>query len=154
MNPDINSYWRLLASDSSSDEKANQYIQHNDIIRLEHIGTGAKLMTHDVAAPWTATNQEITTSNDELHYNATLFRVILGDLSSTTVWSTVINSVNLVHVKTGIGLFCNNKNLPEWGQFNLEVNGNKLGMDKSNYWIATDILGINGKFHKYNCSNI
>ncbi|KAI7890139.1 glycosyltransferase [Mucor mucedo] len=140
MNPDINSYWRLVAP--GSEEVANQYIHHNDIVRLEHITTGGKLMTHNVAAPFTPTNQEFTTVYDEIYYNDTLFKVVLGDLSSGTNWNTVINSVNLVHVKTGVGLFCTSKQLPEWGQFHLEVNGNKVAMDVNNYWTATDILGL------------
>lgn len=143
MNPDINSYWRLLAA--GPEEVADQYINHNDIIRLEHIATGGKLMTHNVAAPFTPTNQELTTIYDETYYNDTLFRVVLGDLSFGTTWSTVTKSVNLVHVKTGVGLLCTTKQLPEWGQFHLEVNGNKLAMDVNNYWTATDILGLDGK---------
>jgi dolichyl-phosphate-mannose-protein mannosyltransferase len=146
MNPDINSYWRILPAGNLTDEIVQQYVKHDDIIRLEHIATGMHLMTHDVASPWTTTNQEITTTNLEIKYNKTLFKVVLDDLTSGQVWSTTIKPVNLVHVETGVGLLVNNRNLPDWGFFHLEVNGNKQSTDKKNFWVATDILGINGKY--------
>ncbi|GAA5816412.1 hypothetical protein MFLAVUS_009941 [Mucor flavus] len=141
--PDINSYWRILAGSHLAGDGRKQYIKHNDVIQLEHIGTGKLLMTHDVAAPWTPTNQEITTTNDPAKLDDTFFRVVLNDVSSGDLWSTLSKSINLVHVKTNTGLFCTNLNLPEWGNFNLEVNGNKQVLDKNNQWVATDILGIN-----------
>lgn len=122
-----------------------QSVKHEDIIRLEHIGTGRILMTHDVASPWTATNTEFTTTDSEQKYNETLFKVVLKDLTSGNVWSTAMQAVTLVHMKTGVGMMVNNRNLPDWGFFHLEVNGNKLATDKKNLWVATDILGINSK---------
>lgn len=146
MAPDINSYWRILPGGFSSDDNAKQYVQHNDIIRLEHIATGRLLMTHDVAAPWTPTNHEITTTNDPVMHENTLFKLVLNDLTSGPVWSTFSKSLNLVHVKSNVDVLCTTRNLPEWGQFHLEINGKKNGPDKANQWVATDILGFNGKF--------
>lgn len=112
---------------------------------MEHILTGSKLLTHNVASPYTPTNQEVTTTRDESKYNETLFRVILEDLSGGTTWSTIIKGVNLVHVDTGVGLMVNPKPLPDWGLFHFEVNGQKKTMHPSNFWTATDILGIDRK---------
>lgn len=145
MQPDINSYWRIKHTGQFDEALAAQkHVKHNDVIQLEHIGTGLSLLTHDVASPWMPTNQEFTTTNLEARYNETLFRVELDDHKANAVWSTLMESVKLIHVQTGVALWCNNRNLPDWGLNHMEINGNKKSTEEKNLWVATDILGLNG----------
>lgn len=145
MQPDINSYWRIKHTGKFDEAlTAQKHVKHNDVIQLEHIGTGLSLLTHDVASPWMPTNQEFTTTNLEARYNETLFRVELDDHKANAVWSTLMKSVKLIHVQTGVALWCNNRNLPDWGLNHMEINGNKKSTEEKNLWVATDILGLNG----------
>lgn len=147
MQPDINSYWRIKPTGPIDETvAAKQPVKHNDIIQLEHIGTGLDLLTHDVASPWMPTNQEFTTTKLAARYNETLFRVELDGYKVNPVWSTLMQSVKLIHVRTGVALWCNNRNLPDWGLNHMEINGNKKSGEERNYWVATDILGLNGMF--------
>ncbi|EPB81558.1 hypothetical protein HMPREF1544_11707 [Mucor circinelloides 1006PhL] len=144
MQPDINSYWRIKPTGPIDETvAAKRPVKHNDIIQLEHIGTGLDLLTHDVASPWMPTNQEFTTTKLAARYNETLFRVELDGYKVNPVWSTLMQSVKLIHVRTGVALWCNNRNLPDWGLNHMEINGNKKSGEERNYWVATDILGLN-----------
>lgn len=125
---------------------STQYVKNNDVIQLEHIATGSLLLTHDVASPWTRTNQEVTTTKDENRRENTLFKVIINDGDPTEeIWSTLTKSVFLVHAKTNVGLKVHPKELPDWGNFHYEVNGEKNAMLTTNLWVATDILGVDRK---------
>lgn len=149
MQPDIGSYWRIKPGYSEATE-TNVPVKHNDVIRLEHIGSGLDLLTHDVASPWMPTNMEFTLNVQPERYNETLFRVVLDTHSDSEVWSTLLKSVRLVNVKTNVALWCNSRQLPDWGLNQLEVNGNKKSGEAINFWTATDILGLNGKKKKGN----
>jgi dolichyl-phosphate-mannose-protein mannosyltransferase len=102
-------------------------------------------MTRDVAAPLTPTNQEFTVVKDNVKYNDTLFRVILDDSRNSNRWMTHMKQVKLVHINTGVAIWCNDKALPDWGLGHKEVNGNKKSKEDRNYWVATEVQGKNGK---------
>jgi dolichyl-phosphate-mannose-protein mannosyltransferase len=121
-------------------------IRHNEVIRLQHTGTEKYLMTRDVAAPLTPTHQEFTAVKDNVLYNNTLFRVILDDYKNSDRWMTYMKQVKLVHINTGVAIWCNDKTLPDWGLGHKEVNGNKKSKEDRNYWIATEVQGKNGKW--------
>lgn len=138
-------------------DMATRKVRNNDIIQLEHITTGSKLLTHDVASPWTRTNQEVTTTKDESKRDGTFFRVIFDDSDPSAFdspWTTLTKSVFLIHAKTNVGLKVHPKALPGWGNFHYEVNGEKNAMLPTNLWVATDILGLDRKndiFFVFHC---
>ncbi|KAI8141824.1 glycosyltransferase family 39 protein [Fennellomyces sp. T-0311] len=139
---DDNCYWRVLPTkDIAEDERVK--VRHNDVIQLEHVGTGTILLTHDVASPLMATNEEITTVEPGKRYNETLFQVVLDDHHNGNIWSTHMKSVKLMHMDTKVAVWTHKKNLPEWGLGQQDVNGNKNTQDRSNYWVATEIKGLN-----------
>ena len=121
-------------------------VRHNDVIQLEHVSTGTNLLTHDVASPLLATNEEVTTTEQGKHYNETLFKVVLDDHNNGNIWSTHMKSVKLMHVDTKVAIWTRDKALPEWGLGQQDVNGNKNTQDRSNFWKATEIKGLNGRF--------
>ncbi|OBZ89302.1 Dolichyl-phosphate-mannose--protein mannosyltransferase 4 [Choanephora cucurbitarum] len=141
--PDANSYWRIKPTKELDPTSTTHYVRHNDIIQLEHVASQLNLMTHNVAAPLTPTHQEFTVVNHEKHYNDTLFRLELDDAVHSDIWSTMTKSVRLIHVNTGAALWCNSKHLPAWGASHFEVNGNRLASQPKNYWMATEIFGLN-----------
>lgn len=151
--PDLGSYWRILPAISEPGVDMNtQYVRNNDVIQLEHIATGSLLLTHDVASPWTRTNQEVTTTKDESKLENTFFRVVINDGDPSSFeepWSTLTKSVFLIHAKTNVGLKVHPKELPDWGNFHYEVNGEKNAMLATNLWVATDILGVDRKTRTY-----
>lgn len=125
----------------------NDTIKHKDYILLEHIGTNSHLITHDVASPLMPTNQEFTTIpvDDDSRYNETIFQVLINDGESDTVWKTKSGYIRLIHYNTKVALWTHNSELPEWGFKQQEVNGNKNNVERSNIWIADEIVGKNSK---------
>ncbi|KAI8890197.1 glycosyltransferase family 39 protein, partial [Backusella circina FSU 941] len=141
LKPDNNSYWRILPTmELKSDQVA---IRHNEVIRLQHTGTGRYLLTRDVAAPLIPSNQEFSAVDHDVRYNDTLFRVVLDDFKNSNKWMTHMKQVKLIHINTGVALWCNDKTLPDWGLGHKEVNGNKKAKETRNYWIATEVQGKN-----------
>lgn len=144
LKEDEASFWRIIPAYGEINN-TNTPVKNNDIIRLVHPGTGWYLLTHDIAAPLMPTNQEFTLTSKAHRFNETLFRVELDKDKPNNNWSTLMKSVKLVHLKTHVALWCNDQKLPDWGKKQLEVNGNKKNKEFRNYWIATEILGVNGK---------
>ncbi|KAI8379726.1 glycosyltransferase family 39 protein [Radiomyces spectabilis] len=142
---DDNCYWRVKPTITLDDEDERVYVRHGDIIQLEHIGTQRILLTHDVASPLMATNEEVTTVAEGERYNETLFQVLLDDHDNGDIWQTHMKSVRLLHMDTKVTIWTHDQALPDWALGQQEVNGNKNILDKSNYWIADEIMGMNGK---------
>lgn len=145
---DENCYWRVKPTkEINSSEGERVPVRHGDVIQLEHVATGTNLLTHDVASPLLATNEEFTTVPlDSPRYNETLFQVLLDDHNNGNIWSTYMKGVKLLHMDTKVTLWTRDKALPEWALGQQDVNGNKNTMDRSNYWVATEIKGLNGKY--------
>ncbi|KAI9322162.1 glycosyltransferase family 39 protein [Dichotomocladium elegans] len=141
---DDNCYWRVLPTkDIPVDAENRVPVHHGDIIRLEHVATGTVLLTHDVASPLMATNEEITTVTPDSRYNETLFEVILDDHHNGNTWSTHMKQVKLLHVDTKVAVWTRDKALPDWALGQQDVNGNKNTHDRSNFWTAIEIKGLN-----------
>ncbi|GBB86163.1 hypothetical protein RclHR1_01260034 [Rhizophagus clarus] len=144
---DINNYWRIKPAKNFFDTSRpeNDTIKHRDYILLEHIVTNSHLLTHDVASPLMPTNQEFTTMpvDDDSRYNETIFQVLIHDGETDTVWKTKSNYIRLIHYDTKVALWTYNSELPEWGFKQQEVNGNKNNVEKSNFWIANEVIGKN-----------
>ena len=82
-------------------------IKHGDIIQLVHGLTHRALNSHDVAAPVTPTNQEVSCYID---YNISmsaqnLWKVdIINRDTAGEVWHTINSQVRLIHVNTTAAL--------------------------------------------------
>ncbi|KAI9018623.1 putative PMT4-dolichyl-phosphate-mannose--protein O-mannosyltransferase [Phycomyces nitens] len=140
--PDDNSWWRIKPTKDIPEDEPVPVI-HGDIVQLEHVGTETNLLTHDVASPLMSTNEEVTTVDLDERYNETLFQVLLDDHNNGDIWQTYMKAVRLVHMDTKVAIWTHPKNLPDWGLGQQEVNGNKNLLEKSNYWVATEIDGMN-----------
>ncbi|KAG0179181.1 hypothetical protein DFQ28_002385 [Apophysomyces sp. BC1034] len=139
---DENTWWRIRPTKDVSDDEPVAIV-HGDIVQLEHIGTNTILLTHDVASPLMATNEEVITVPHDTRYNETLFQVFLDDHHNGDVWQTHMKAVRLIHVDTKVALWTHSQFLPDWALGQQEVNGNKNVLEKSNYWVSTEIMGTN-----------
>ncbi|KAI8643217.1 glycosyltransferase family 39 protein [Parasitella parasitica] len=143
MEPNENCYWRIKPTTPSEDDQQEpRPVKNGDIIQLEHVVTGTNLLTHDVASPWMPTNEEITTVPLDTRYEETLFKIIFDD-DDAEIFETHMVSFRLIHEDTKVAVWVHNKKLPEWGLGQLEVNGNKNAIGKTNYWSAQEIKGKN-----------
>ena len=102
--------------------KEARVVQHGDVIQLLHGTSRRALNSHDVAAPLTPENQEVSCYID---YNISmpsqnLWRVELEDQGSSggggdSRWRAVQSKVRLVHVDTKQTLTATQNVLPDWG---------------------------------------
>jgi dolichyl-phosphate-mannose-protein mannosyltransferase len=109
------------------------------------VETDTILLTHDVASPLLSTNEEITTVDPESRYNETLFKLVLEDSNSNSEWNTQLSPFKLLHMDTKVALWTHDQALPEWGLGLQDVNGNKNTKEASNFWVAQEIMGKNGR---------
>ncbi|GAA5800931.1 putative PMT4-dolichyl-phosphate-mannose--protein O-mannosyltransferase [Helicostylum pulchrum] len=146
MESNDNCFWRIKASTNEGEENDTEegprLVKNGDIIQLEHVVTGTDLLTHDVASPWMPTNEEVTTVPVGTRYAETLFKIIFDDDDQDTL-ETHMTSFRLIHEDTKVAIWTHNKKLPDWGLEQLEVNGNKNAIEKTNYWAAQEIRGKN-----------
>lgn len=141
---DENCWWRVKPTKDVPEDGKRVAVRHGDVIQLEHIATGTNLLAHDVASPLMSTNEEITTVPQDTRYNETLFQVILDDHNNGNIWSTHMKSVKLLHMDTKVAVWTRNKSLPDWALKQQDVNGNKNTQDRTNFWTAHEIKGLNG----------
>lgn len=119
-------------------------IKHGDVIQLIHGITGRSLNSHDVAAPMSPANQEVSCYID---YNITmpsqnLWRVELINGEETNyLWHTIRSLVHLIHLNSTQALKYSGKQLPDWG-----FNQHEIVTDKS---INQDDTIWNVEEHRY-----
>ena len=118
---DVNNWWIVKRPDRE-DLKVYEpvdVIKDGDVIQLVHGMTHRALNSHDVAAPMSPHNQEVTCYID---YNISmssenLWRVdvINDDGNEDSVWQSIGSQVRLIHVSTGQALKYSGKVYPDWG---------------------------------------
>ncbi|KAK3605873.1 hypothetical protein CHS0354_017778 [Potamilus streckersoni] len=136
---DINNWWIIKhpEKDSMVADDPPVAVKHGDIVQLVHGITSRALNSHDVAAPLTPQNQEVTCYID---YNVSmpaqnLWRVeIVNRDGGDDKWQTIKSHVRLVHVNTSQALKMTGKQLPEWGFHQLEVATDRLVNQDSTIW--------------------
>ncbi|KAJ2704944.1 Dolichyl-phosphate-mannose--protein mannosyltransferase 4, partial [Coemansia spiralis] len=136
---------RRQAGDAVPKEELDRWAVHNmDLVRLEHVATGADLRTHDVASPMTPTNMEITTValNDTAAAADAVWQIrIDGTKSNSTRLQTSSSFIRIVSERHGVAMWTHKKALPAWGQGHQEINGNKKPAEKSALWTVPQIRG-------------
>lgn len=146
---DQNSQWII---EPSTGGKKGEAVYTNDVVRLKHVGTGGYLLTHDVASPLKATNEEVVVIHGEdaqARFNETLFRLRLSEAGSKKdearrkIVKTKATPFKFVHVDTVVALWTHNDELlPEWALGQQEVSGNKKITDVDNIWNFDNIVGM------------
>ena len=112
-------------------------IKHGDVIQLIHGITGRSLNSHDVAAPMSPANQEVSCYID---YNISmssqnLWRVELVNGEETNfVWHTIRSLVHLIHLNSTQALKFSGKQLPDWGFNQHEIVTDKIINQDDTIW--------------------
>ncbi|GFO21748.1 protein o-mannosyltransferase 1 [Plakobranchus ocellatus] len=136
---DINNWWLVKHPGRQSllVDDPPVSVKHGDIVQLVHGITSRALNTHDVAAPLTPNNQEVSCY---INYNVSmpaqdLWRVdIVNRESDDEKWQTIKSQVRLIHVNTSTALKTTGKQLPEWGFHQLEVSADRLVQQTATLW--------------------
>lgn len=153
---DTNNNWEILPTvPLDADAKDDQYVvKSGDIIQLRHVQSDSFLLTHDVASPLLATNEEFTTVPPELaagdRHNDTLFELQLDNGIVGDPFRTKSSLFRLIHVPTKVALWTHSKPLPDWGFKQSEVSGNKKVAETSNIWIADNVVSLPADSPRYN----
>lgn len=142
---DVNNQWEILPVTTHNGKE----VFTNDVFRLRHVGTGGYLLTHDVASPLLATNEEFTIAhgeNADAKYNETLFRVKLAEGASNNKVKLVKSKatpLRVLHVDTVVAMWTHDDEmLPAWGFGHQEVSGNKKIPEEANTWVIDDIVNL------------
>lgn len=124
---DENNHFFIVRAHDPKDEKERQAfaestdkIAHGQIVRLRHAKTGRHLHSHQVAAPVTAGENEVSCYGHEGLYDPNdlwELQIVKGpDAKEKTMHlKTLMTSFRLKHVPTGCYLKARNVPLPEWG---------------------------------------
>ncbi|XP_059150933.1 protein O-mannosyl-transferase 1-like [Physella acuta] len=147
---DINNWWIIKHPDRQDlmVEDPPKPVKHGDIIQLVHGITSRALNTHDVAAPVTPNNQEVSCY---VNYNVSMPAQNLWKLdivnreSDDEIWQTIKSQIRLIHVNTSTAMKTTGKQLPEWGFHQLEVTADRMIQQKSTIW--------NVEEHRYTTSS-
>ncbi|KAI0234854.1 Protein O-mannosyl-transferase 1 [Lamellibrachia satsuma] len=136
---DVNNWWIIKDPNRASlmvDDPVRP-VKHGDIVQLIHGTTSRALNSHDVAAPLSPEQQEVTCYID---YNISipaqsLWRVeILNHDTEGDTWKTIRSQVHLKHLNTSQALKISGKQLPEWGFHQLEVVTDNLHDHTASLW--------------------
>jgi dolichyl-phosphate-mannose-protein mannosyltransferase len=110
------------------------------------MGTNSILLTHDVASPLFATNQEFTTVSQELadgeRHNDTLFEIRIDNGKEGQTFKSKASLFKLIHVPSRVALWTHTTPLPDWAFKQAEINGNKNALQSSNIWYVDEIPSI------------
>lgn len=144
---DTNNNWQILPSEATPVENRDRRVKNLDVIKLLHVNTNTFLLTHDVASPLYATNQEFTTVSAELaagdRHLDTQFQIKLEGGNANTDLTTKAGLFRLQHMPTKVMMWTDKAPLPDWGHKQQEINGNKKPLDGANIWSAETIVGLN-----------
>lgn len=140
---DTNNNWIVEPTKEIPDHGRGRIVRHNDVVRLLHANTQSYLLTHDVACPLMATNEEFTTwpKDDNTRMNETTFRIEIDEAHAGQQWMTKSGHFKLIHEHTNVAMWTRaTPVLPEWGFKQQEVNGHKNLQDPTNMWYAEEII--------------
>lgn len=126
---DSNNEWWFYPNRNQPDYDATspdlKYVADGDVLRFIHSQTGRNLHSHDVPAPITKADKEVscygnTTVGDEKdHWQIEVVKDVASNDRSKI--RTLTTAFRLKHVSLGCYLRAGNVNLPQWGFKQIEV---------------------------------
>ena len=144
---DTNNEWEILPIQPFPEtNKYGNPVRAGDVIKLRHLVTDRILLSHDVASPYYATNQEFTAVAPELAYgdrfNDTSFELRVENARGKDQFKTLSSHFKLIHFPTKVAMWTHTRPLPDWAYKQAEINGNKNVMQSSNIWVIDDITSL------------
>nr|CAD7260474.1 unnamed protein product [Timema shepardi] len=136
---DVNNWWIVKRVDRNDLVVSHPVdaIRHGDVIQLVHGMTSRALNSHDVAAPVSPQNQEVSCYID---YNVSmpsqnLWRVdIVNREQVGDVWHTIESLVRFIHVNSSQALKFSGRQLPDWGFNQHEVVTDRIVSQDDTVW--------------------
>lgn len=136
---DVYNWWIVKhpARESLVVDDPPQPVKHGDVVQLVHGITSRALNSHDVAAPMTPQNQEVSCYID---YNVSMpaqnyWRVEIDNRDNDEdTWQTIKSHVRFVHTDTRQALKATGKQLPEWGFHQIEVATDRVVVQPGTVW--------------------
>ena len=136
---DVNNWWFIKDPNSDQIQLSDPPVpvKHGDVIQIVHGITSRALNSHNVAAPLTASCQEVSCFID---YNVSMeaenyWQVeIINRETDRDEWQTIRSHVRLVHVNTSSVLRTTGKTLPDWGFLQMEVATDRSNIGDSSVW--------------------
>ncbi|KAG8176363.1 hypothetical protein JTE90_020761 [Oedothorax gibbosus] len=136
---DVNNWWivkRPSVPDLVVSDPIDK-IKHGDVVQIIHGMSSRALNSHDVAAPMSPQNQEVSCYID---YNISfpaqdLWRVeVLNRETEGDVWHTIHSHVRFIHTTSGQALKFSGKQLPEWGFNQHEIVTDRVVSQDDTIW--------------------
>jgi dolichyl-phosphate-mannose-protein mannosyltransferase len=129
---DANNDWYVMKAHGVSVNESIVFVKNGDVLRFVHKETKKNLHSHNIAAPVTKIENEVSGYGGEEWKDPNDFWVI--EFSDENLQS-LTTSFRLKHNRTGCYLRSGTVTLPEWGFKQLEVSCNKYGAnDASTRW--------------------
>lgn len=138
---DANNDWFFYPNrrDADYDENSEdiRYFGDGDVIRLIHAQTGRNLHSHDISAPVTKADKEVssygnlTVGDDKDHWKVEVVRDVASRDKSKI--RTLTTAFRLKHEVLGCYLRAGNVNLPQWGFRQIEVTCTKDNNPRDTY---------------------
>ncbi|XKL60713.1 hypothetical protein PGB90_007770 [Kerria lacca] len=136
---DVNNWWIVKRpyKDTLVVGDPIDVIKHGDIIQLVHGITSRALNTHDVAAPMSPHNQEVSCYID---YNVSmpaqnLWKVdIINKEETDNAWHSIQSLIRFIHVNSSQALKFSGRQLPDWGFHQHEVVTDKVIQQEDTTW--------------------
>ncbi|KAK4216253.1 family 39 putative glycosyltransferase [Rhypophila decipiens] len=137
---DANNDWFFYPNRREADYDADadpRFIGNNDVIRLLHAQTGRNLHSHEIAAPITKADKEVssygnlTIGDEKDHWKIE----VVSDAASRdrSKIRTLTTAFRLKHEVLGCYLRAGNVNLPQWGFKQIEVTCTKENKPRDQY---------------------
>lgn len=135
---DVNNWWIVKRPDKNNlvVSQPVDAIKHGDIIQLVHGLSSRALNSHDVAAPMSPHNQEVSCYID---YNVSmpaqnLWRVEIINREQGDIWYTIQSRIRLIHVNSSQALKFSGRQLPDWGFYQHEVVTDRVIQQEDTVW--------------------
>ena len=126
---DANNDWFFYPNrreeDYDPESKDMRFLADNSVIRLIHAQTGRNLHSHDISAPVSKADKEVssygnlTVGDEKDHWKSEVVRDVASRDRSRI--RTLTTAFRLKHEVLGCYLKATNKNLPQWGFRQIEV---------------------------------
>ncbi|KAM3582441.1 hypothetical protein VKS41_005085 [Umbelopsis sp. WA50703] len=141
---DDNNWWRITKQYSNATSEI-EWVNHGDIIRLEHVSTNKRLHAHDLRPPMTDVeyhNEVSAYGTGTLEFTGDsndFWRVEIldhdkRDPEAKERLRTLHSKFQLVHINDKCALFSHSVKLPEWGWGQQEVTCIKNGKKPRTMW--------------------
>ena len=142
---DENNWWAIQRRGTTNVTLDNPpvVVRDGDVVHLVHRTTTRRLNSHNVAAPMTPTNQEVSGyinygDNVSVPHEEWIVKIVGGGGGGGD-WTSTTSQVKLVHAHSGQALRTTEKRLPEWGFYQFEVTTNSESPADGTEWIVEEV---------------